>query len=139
MTDADLAAKLHRDLSALATEAGWSPAATTGQDQGHYTDPIADAKADVGVTDLSAATAGQRRRVRQLALLACLDRLELYFATLADLAVGQRDEKLSQIGAAVARARGTLRSAGTAAAVGFTLKRGPATDYAAGEGDLADA
>ena len=92
------------------------------------------------MTDWDDATAAQVRRVRQLALLGCLDRLELHFATLTDLKVGQRDEKLSQIGAAVARARaGGSRSGGTSAAVGFTLRRGPAIDYTAGEGDATDA
>jgi hypothetical protein len=140
MTDAELASKLHRDLQGLALEAGWATAATLDQPQGHYSDLIADAKADVGVTIWAAASAAQIKRVRQLALLACLDRLELHFATLTDLKVGQREERLSQIGAAVARARaGGSRGAGTAAAVGFTLRRGPAVDYSAGEGDASDA
>jgi hypothetical protein len=135
MTDADLAQRLHRDLAALAADAGWSPAATEGQPQGHYSDPIADACADVGVADLAAATVVQRKRVRQLALSACLERLELHYAAQADLKVGQRDEKLSQISAALGRIRASAPAAGGGVAQGFTLRRGPAVDYTTGGGD----
>ena len=50
--------------------------------------------------------------------------------------VGQRRESLSQLLAAVERAR--LTSVGRRA-TGFTLKRGPAMDYTAGGGDSDDA
>jgi hypothetical protein len=135
MTDAELAQRLHRDLAALAADAAWSPTATEGQALGHYTDPIADAKADVGVSDLSAATASQAKRVRQEALRACLERLELHYAAVTDLRVGQRDEKHSQIAQALGRLRASATSSGGSGAVGFTLRRGPARDYTTGGGD----
>lgn len=135
MTAAELAQRLHRDLAALAADAAWSPTATTGQAQGHYTDPIADAMADVGLDDLADATAAQLKRVRQLALGACLERLELHYAAVTDLKVGQRDEKLSQIGAALTRIRASAPAAGGGVARGVTIRRGPAVDYSTGEGD----
>lgn len=135
MTDADLAARLHRDLAALAADAGWATTATTGQAQGHYSDPIADAKADVGVSDLATATVAQQKRVRQLALGICLERLELHYAAQVDLRVGQREERLSQIGAQLARIRASAPAAGGGVGRGATIRRGPAVDYSAGAGD----
>lgn len=137
MTADELAQRLHRDLAALAADARWSPAATEGQAQGHYTDAISDAIADVGLEDLADATHAQLKRVRQLALGACLERLELRYAAMTDLKVGQRDEKLSQIGAALSRIRASAPAAGGKVAVGFTLRRGPARDYSTGGGDNA--
>lgn len=135
MTDAELAARLHRDLAQMAADAGWATAATEGQALGHYTDLVADAKEAVGVEDLAAATATQRRRVRLAALGGCLERLERHYATLTDITVGQRDEKLSQIAAAIGRLRAAGATGGSSVGQGFTLKRGPAVDYSAGEGD----
>ncbi len=135
MTADELAQRLHRDLAALAADARWSPDPTDGQAQGHYTDPISDALGDVGLGDLADASAGQLKRVRQLALGACLERLELHYAAVTDLKVGQRDEKLSQIGTALSRIRASAPAAGGGVAVGFTLRRGPARDYTTGGGD----
>ena len=139
MTEADLAARLHRDLSALATEAEWSVTATTGQAYGSYTDPIADAKTEIGVSgDLDDATDAQQIAVRQAALRVCLDRLELHFTTYTDLRVGERDEKLSQIRTALAAARLALSVAGGIAR-GLTIRRGPQIDYTTHDGDETDA
>jgi hypothetical protein len=135
MSASDLAARLARDLGSLASDAGWSAEATSGQPQGHYTDAIADAMDDIGVDDLAEATPAHLRRVRQAALLTCLERLELYYATLTDIRVGQRDEKLSQIASAIGRIREAAHLAGTSVAKGVRLRRGPAVDYTAGEGD----
>lgn len=135
MTDAELAARLHRDLAQLATDAGWSTVATTGQALGHYTDAVADAKEALGLDDLADATPAQRKRVRQLALGACLERLERHYATLVDIDVGQRSERLSQIAGAIARLRAASATGGGAVAQGLTIRRGAAVDYTAGEGD----
>lgn len=135
MTADELAQRLHRDLAALAADAGWSPTATEGQAQGHYTDALSDALAEVGLDDLADATTAQGKRVRQLALGACLARLELHYAAVTDIKVGQRDEKLSQIGAALSRIRASAPAAGGGVGVGFTIRRGPAVDYTTGDGD----
>jgi hypothetical protein len=135
MTADELAQRLHRDLAALAGDAGWSPTATDGQAQGHYTDPIADALAEVGLDDLADASTAQLKRGRQLALGACLERLELHYAAVTDIKVGQRDEKLSQIGTSLSRIRASAPAAGGGVGVGFTIKRGAAVDYSTGGGD----
>lgn len=84
MTDADLALRLSRDLGALATDAQWATSGDQSQPQGHYTDPIADAKAAIGIADLPDATAEQLRRVRLAALAVCFDRLEAHYAALVN-------------------------------------------------------
>lgn len=135
MTEVELATRLHRDLTALATEAGWSVTATTGQSYGSYTDAIVDAKTDAGVTgDLADATAAQLATVRSASLQACLVRLELHFAAYADLKVGERDEKLSQLRGALASARANIGGGG-ATATSFRLRRGKQVDYTTSTGD----
>lgn len=108
MTNAALAARLHRDLGWLATEAEWS---TTSDDedqpQGHYTDPIEDALEAEGVESLADATAAERKAVRRVALLGCLDKLEIHFAALVDTTLGPRADRMSQISEAIGRIRGT--------------------------------
>jgi hypothetical protein len=118
MTEAELAARLARDLGPLAADASWSAAAALGQAQGHYTDPIADAKDDAGVTDdLSDVTEMDALRlIRRLALLACLERLELHYATLVDTSTGgdsgsQIVQKLSQVRQAIGVVRVALTKA----------------------------
>lgn len=132
MTDAELAARLSRELNSLAEEADWSTEATTGQPQGSYSDAIADAKEAVGISDLTTATAAQLKSIKRLALLACYDRLMNYYATLTDITVGPRKEELSQLLGAVERAR---QATVGRVAVGFTIRRGPAVDYTTGGGD----
>lgn len=136
MTDLELATRLHRDLSALATEAGWSVAATPDQALGSYTDPIADAKTQLGMSDLSLATNQQLRQLRRLALAACLDRLDTYYATLVDIRVGERDEKLSQLRASLPQLRASLIGR---VAIGMRLPSRTYPDYDPASGDAADA
>src|SRR5262245_36895344 len=90
MTEADLMNRLVRDLGPLAVDAQRSTTATSDQPQGSYSDPIADAKEGAGVTAaLSTVTAvATIRLIRRLALLACLERLELHYATLVDTTTG---------------------------------------------------
>ena len=126
MTENDLAARLHRDLGALAADAGWSPAATDGQPQGHYSDPIADALEAAGLTTLASATAAQLRAIRRTALGVCLDRLEIHYAQAVDVTGDGLNEALSQIGQAIARARTNL--IGTIA-VGANLRGWRRRDY----------
>lgn len=136
MTEAELAARLSRDLNSLASEAEWTTTGSGDQPQGSYTDAIADAKAAADVDDLTTATAAQIVSIRRTALLACYDRLVNYYATLVDITVGPRQERLSQLLGAVERAR--QASVGRVAQ-GVTIRRGPAVDYTAGGGDDSDA
>jgi hypothetical protein len=115
MTEADLMNRLVRGLGPLAVDAQWSTTATTGQPQGSYSDPIADAKEGAGVSgDLSAVTTWATLiLVRRLALLACLERLELHYVTLVDTSSGGESggsvtQKLSQVRAAIGQVRATL-------------------------------
>lgn len=107
MTDADLAARLGRDLGALGTDAGWSTSATAGQEQGHYTDPITDAKDAYGVTgDLDAAELATQRKVQKLAFLYCLDRLQVHYAALVDTSEAGLSQSWSQIADRIHQLRG---------------------------------
>ncbi len=152
MTDAELAARLARELGPLAVDAQWSVAATANQLYGHYTDAMADAKAVLGVDgalDQATLTTVQLQELIQRALLACLERLELHYATLVDTTVGSGDgaqqQKLSQVRAAISQVRGRLASAVHArstavsdappAARGVRLRGRRRPDYTLGEGD----
>ncbi len=115
MTEADLMNRLVRDLGPLAVDAQWSTTAGVDQPQGSYSDPIADAKVGAGVSgDLADVTASATLvLVRRLALLACLERLELHYVTLVDTASGGEaggsvTQKLSQVRTAIGQVRATL-------------------------------
>ena len=115
MTEADLMNRLVRDLGPLSVDASWSTTATAGQPQGSYSDPISDAKEGAGISgDLSAVTdTATLVLVRRLALLACLERLELHYVTLVDTASGGESggtvtQKLSQVRTAIGQVRATL-------------------------------
>lgn len=136
MTEAELAARLHRDLNALADEAGWSATPTDGQPQGHYSDPIADALAAQGLDALADATSAQIVAVRRVALGLCLDRLAAYYAALVDIRAGEREEKLSQLRDSIPAVRASLIGR-TAVGVRLPGRRYP--DYGPSSGDEADA
>ena len=115
MTEADLMNRLVRDLGPLAVDAQWSTTATAGQPQGSYSDAIADAKEGAGVSgDLAdAVTSATLTLVRRLALLACLERLELHYASLVDTTTGGDSgdtitQKLSQVRQAIGQVRAQL-------------------------------
>src|SRR6266508_4166666 len=115
MTDAELMNRLVRDLGPLAVDAQWSTTATSDQPQGSYSDPIADAQEGAGVVgDLADVTASATLTlVRRLALLACLERLELHYATLVDTTTGGDagtavTQKLSQVRTAIGQVRSML-------------------------------
>lgn len=126
MTENELAARLHRDLGALATDATWAVTATAGQAQGHYTDPIADALESVGLTALADATAIQLRACRRIALGLCLDRLEIHYTQAVDVSGDGLSESLSQISQAIARVRVNLIGR---VAVGANLRGVRRPDY----------
>lgn len=128
---AALAAKLARDLGDLAVEAEWSTAPTAGQDEGHYTDPITDAMGEVGIDDLSEASTAQARKIRRLALLGCLDRLEMHYSASADLQTGPVAERYGQLAVAVGRVRASVVGR---VAVGVTLPGRVYPDWSAAEG-----
>jgi hypothetical protein len=145
MTEAELAARLARELGPLAVDAAWSVAATTGQAQGHYTDPISDAKEALGITDDLAdveLTGVQTRELRDRALLGCLERLELHYATLVDTTTGTGDtsqvQKLSQVRAGIQGIRARLDARIGAAATGVVIRGRSRPDYTVGEGDEAE-
>ncbi|HEY3233016.1 MAG TPA: hypothetical protein VGJ87_27540 [Roseiflexaceae bacterium] len=158
MIEADLMNRLVRDLGPLAVDAQWSTTATSDQPHGSYSDPIADAKAGAGVVgDLADVTAAATLTlVRRLALLACLERLELHYATLVDTTTGGDSgdtitQKLSQVRQAIGQVRTQLAasvtsatSAGTATsaptmAQGLNLRGRRRPDYDVDAGNSTDA
>ncbi len=149
MTEAELMARLARDLGPLAIDAGWSADAAEGQPQGSYSDGIADAKQAVGVVgDLLGVTDSTTLAlVRQLALRACLERLELHYATLVDTTTGGDTtvtQRLSQVRAAISSVRQSLAAAIAAGAAppasptkatGLNLRGRRRPDYDVGAGN----
>lgn len=140
MTEAELAARLARDLGPLATDAGWSAAVTADQPQGHYSDAIADATAAMGIAGelvdaaLSAAQVGE---LRDRALVGCLERLELHYSTLVDTVAGGggATQKLGQVRLSIGQVRGRLDLRVGAAAQGVKVRGQRRPDYTAGAGD----
>lgn len=109
MDRATIAATIHRKLGQLATDAGLSTAATTGQSEGSYSDAIDAALRQLGAYDTNTLLldAGlvpitSINTLLRLVEGEMLDRLQRHYALLVDIKVGQRDEKLSQIRAAIA-------------------------------------
>lgn len=148
MTESDLAQRLARDLGPLAVDAGWSLDAAEGQPQGSYSDGIADAKQAAGVVgDLASAAAAALALVRQLALRACLERLELHYATLVDTTTGGETtvtQRLSQVRQAISSVRQSLAAAISAGAAppasptkatGLNLRGRRRPDYDVGSGN----
>ena len=152
MTEAELAARLSRDLGPLADDANWSATATAGQAQGHYTDAISDAKAVLGVEGALAdatLTSAQLLELAARALLGCLERLELHYTTLVDSSAGTgagaQQQKLSQVQAGIARVRNRLAAAvhaqtsvASAPAQGVNVRGQKRPDYSLGEGNEED-
>ncbi len=150
LTEAQLAARLHRDLGPLAVDAGWKTTGQSGQTYGTYTDCIADALGALGIAPsaLQAATtatgtdaasikaaAAVEARVRRLALAGALDRLEAYYAGLVDTVEGPVSHKLSQVFANIERMRASL-SVGESVASGTNLRGRRRPDYALGVGNV---
>ena len=148
MTEAELAARLARDLGPLAADAEWSATATAGQDQGHYSDAISDAKAVLGVEGaLASATLSSNQLLELMAraLLGCLERLELHYTTLVDSSAGTgagaQQQKLSQVQAGIARVRQRLAAAvhaQSSPATGVNVRGQKRPDYSLGDGNEAE-
>ncbi len=149
MIESELAQRLARDLGPLAIDAGWLADAAGGQPQGSYSDPIADAKQAAGVSGELAGVADPATLalVRQLALRACLERLELHYATLVDTTTGGETtvtQRLSQVRQAISQVRQNLAAviaAGAAPpasptkATGLNLRGRRRPDYDVGAGN----
>ncbi len=153
MTEIELALRLARELGPLAVDAGWSAGTTTGQPEGHYSDPIADAKAAMDIIgDLVDATltSAQAIELRDRALLGCLERLELHYATKTDSTVSaglggdSLAQKLSQVQAAISKVRARVdakvaaafqRATDRSSAQGVTIRGRSRPDYTVGGGD----
>lgn len=111
-----LAEAVHRKLGQLAADAGLTTIPATGQTEGSYTDAVDTGLRTVGAIDPET----DQPDVRALDTThidgcmdaierAMLERLQWHYAVLTDITVGDRDEKLSQIGAALARIGGSQR------------------------------
>lgn len=136
MTEAELASRLHRDLGPLAADAEWSTAPTSGQAQGHYTDPIADAKEAAGVEDDlndDEVTAAVLKKVRRLALSFCFDRLAIHYVGAVDHSADGASESLSQILANIERAK--MIACGSVV-VGVNLRGKSKPDWTANDGNI---
>lgn len=162
MTEAELVARLARELGPLAVDAGWSSTATTGQPYGAYSDAVMDALSESGIVDPLETVADwlTLRDVQESALLHCLRRLELHYSTLTDTSTGQGaggvTQKLSQVRAALATVAGRLDAtraaravvahdmalaaalAAVPSAVGVTIRGRPRPDYTLAEGDAVE-
>lgn len=134
-TRADIAGLVQRALGALATDAALTTTDDgTGQTEGSYTDAIdyglravGAIDADTDAIDVALITVATLDDLLQVVQRAMLERLQLHYATVVDLQVGQRAEKLSQIGAAIGRLLGGAGGGGARVVV-RTLRR-EANDY----------
>lgn len=110
MNRATIAATVHRKLGALATDASLSTTASGDQTEGSYTDAIDAALRQLGAydpdteaLDATLVPIALHNTLLRVVEGEMLDRLQRHYALLTDRKVGSRDEKLSQIGAALAR------------------------------------
>lgn len=126
ITRAALAARVARKLSTLATDASLSYVAAGALTEGDYTDAIDSGMRAIGAinpeTDLPDVRYIDSSTIDSLADQVereMLERLSRYYATLTDIKAGPRDEKLSQIGAAIGR----MTSAPTAGGAKVVARR----------------
>lgn len=111
-TRIELAGIVHRRLRGLATDAGLSTAANGTLTEGDYTDAIGAALRAVGVASAAELTDGNLDQAIGATTREMLLQLELHYAALTDIKAGERDEKLSQIRAALT----TINASGRAGA-----------------------
>jgi hypothetical protein len=138
LSRSELAARVHRKLDALATDASFSTTTSGAQTEGSYTDAVDAGLRAVGAIDVETNLPDVRYLDAGL-LDSCLDAIERemleraqrHYAALTDIKVGDRDEKLSQI----AKTIGALSAGGQGGARGKvvmrTLRR-EANDYELG-------
>lgn len=119
ITRALLAARVARKLSALATDASLSSTPAGTQTEGDYTDAIDAGLRSVGainpetdLPDVRYLDSSNIDSVMDQVQREMLERLQGYYASLVDIEVGPRKEKLSQIGAAIARMTSAASSGG---------------------------
>lgn len=122
-TRAEIAATVHRRLRALATDAELTTAPSGEQTEGDYTDAVDAAlraagcvDAETDAVDVALVTSANLDAVIAATTREVLIQLAFHYAVLTDIRAGERDEKLSQIGAAV-RALGSS-SGGSGASAG---------------------
>lgn len=134
-TRVDIAEIVHRRLRGLATDAGLSFATTGNLTEGDYTDAISAALRSVGavdpdtdVIDVALITTATLDTVIGQTSSEMLSQLELHYATLTDIKVGPREEKLSQIRTAIAAISGRTGGSGSGRIVIRKLTR-RADDY----------
>lgn len=115
----ELATTVARKLSGLASDAELSLLASGAQTEGDYTDAIDAGLRAVGaideetdLVDVRALTAANLDICLDAIEREMLKRLQRHYAVMPDLRVGERDEKLSQIGAALARLVGSGSGSG---------------------------
>lgn len=120
LTRAELAERVHRKLDSLASDATLSTTAVGTQTEGSYTDAVDAGLRAVGAIDVE--TDLPDVRYLDTALLdSCLDaieremleRLTRHYAVLTDIKVGDRDEKLSQIGKSIGALAGSGKAGGS--------------------------
>lgn len=138
-TRANIANITYRALGTLAADAGLSMTATEDLSEGDFTDAI-DAgmraigaiDADTGDLDASLITNSNVDNLLLFVRRAMLERLQLHYATVTDISIGQREEKLSQIGQALARLLGGAGNTGAGGQVIARPLRREADDYELG-------
>lgn len=139
ITRAQLAARVARKLSALASDASLSSTASGALTEGDYTDAIDAGCRAVGAVnpetdqpDVRWLDSGTIDTATELVQREMLQRLQGYYTSLTDIKVGPREEKLSQIASAIARmASGSAAGGGSRKVVTRALGR-RADDYEMG-------
>lgn len=135
-TRAEIAAIVHRKLGGLASDASLSTTASGEQTEGSYTDAI-DAglrslgalDADTDLPDIRALEAGQLDTLLGLVEGEALALLQRHYATLTDIRVGERDEKLSQISAQIAKLKPSGGAGGGGGRIVIRTLTREAVDY----------
>lgn len=130
MNRATLAATCHRRLRALATDANLSPAANGLQTEGDYTDAIDAALRALGMVhpetgelDISTAPIEQHNALIEATTREMLTQLQLHYAALTDIKIGDREEKLSQIRSAIAAVANDNTSSNTSSIGGRKVEQ----------------
>lgn len=130
LTRANIAARVERKLAQLATDASLSTTASGTQTEGSYTDAIDAGLRAVGAVDPETdqpdvrwLDSGSIDSLADQVEREMLERLLRYYAIVVDIEVGERSEKLSQIGKAIQSAISAQQSGGAKVVVRRLIRR----------------
>jgi hypothetical protein len=111
----EIASRVHTKLGLLASDLSYSTALAGSLTEGHYTYAIDSGLRQIGAVDVDTDTpdvrcvaAGAIEVLLNAVEYAMLERLQRDYATMVDIDVGPRKEKLSQIAAAIGKLKSAL-------------------------------